>query len=450
MWTCESCWRRSVACSVSPVAETSETSSEDGPLRFGILSQWYDPEPGSAAIPGVLARSLAARGHSVQVVTGFPNYPTGEVMAGYRLARRLDEEAEGGVAVRRVALYPSHDRSNLRRFINYSSFALSATASALGLLRNLDSMWVYNSPATVGLPSWLTSAAGGPPHLMHVMDLWPDSIAFSGVATSRSYAAMAPLLEQWCRFTYERAASIACISLGALDELAARGVPRSKLHYVPVWTDETRHYPRPRDRDLARALGVDDAFVLLYAGNLGYTQGLDTLLDACARLRDLPGFHCLVVGSGTAEEGLRALAASLSLHNVTFLGRRPPAEMGALMSIGDLHLVSLSDHPLASITLPSKLLATLASGRPALAVATGETARVVRDAGAGWTVTPGDAEGLVDALRHAHAVGRVGTDRFGAAARRYYERELSTERGVDAIETLLAKLASSRPLLRTP
>jgi colanic acid biosynthesis glycosyl transferase WcaI len=395
-----------------------------------------------------LARSLAARGHSVRVVTGFPNYPTGKVKAGYRLARRLDEEIDG-VSVRRVALYPSHDQSNLRRFVNYSSFALSASTSALDVLRNLDAVWVYNSPATIGLPSWLASAAGGPPHLMHVLDLWPDSIAFSGLAGGRSYAVMAPLLERWCRFTYRQAASIACISVGVLDELAARGVPRSKLHYVPVWTDETRHHPRSRDRDLARSLGVDDAFVLLYAGNLGYTQGLETLLDACARLRDLPGFHCLVAGSGTAEKALRAQAASLSLHNLTFLGRRPAAEMGALMSIGDLHLVSLNNHPLASMTLPSKLLATLASARPVLAVATGETARVVREAAAGWTVAPGDTDGLVDALRQAHGGGRASADRLGAAGLRYYQRELSTERGVDTIETLLTSLSSSRTRPRT-
>ena len=195
----------------------------DGTLKIGLLSQWYDPEPGSAAVPGVLARSLAARGHSVQVVTGFPNYPTGRVMAGYRVARRLNEETDGGVAVRRVALYPSHDGSSLKRFVNYTSFAVSATANALPLLRSMDALWVYNSPATIGLPSWLTSAAGGPPHVMHVLDLWPDSIAFSGLAGSRSYSAMAPLLERWCRFTYDQAASIACISLGVLDELVRSG-----------------------------------------------------------------------------------------------------------------------------------------------------------------------------------------------------------------------------------
>jgi len=120
-----------------------------------------------------------------------------------------------------------------------------------------------------------------------------------------------------------------------------------------------------------------------------------------------------------------------------------------LMSIGDLHLVSLNDHPLASMTMPSKLLSTLASGRPVLAVATGETARIVREAGAGWTVAPGDCDGLVDALRHAYSVGREGTDRLGAAGRQYYSRELSTERGVDRIESLLTELASSQPFPRT-
>jgi glycosyltransferase involved in cell wall biosynthesis len=285
---------------------------------------------------------------------------------------------------------------------------------------------------------------------MHVLDLWPDSIAFSGVAGSRSYAMMAPVLERWCRFTYRQAASIACSSFGILDELVARGVPRSKLEYVPLWTDEALFHPRPRDHDLARALGVDNAFVLLYAGNLGYTQGIDTVLEACARLSDLSDFHCLIAGSGTAEQALRAQAASLSLDNVTFIGRRPPAEMGALMSIGDLHLVSLNNHSLASITLPSKVVATLASGRAVLAVAPGETARIVRDARAGWTVEPGDLNGLAKALRQAHAGGRSRTERLGSSARQYYERELSTERGVDTIETLLATLASARVRLPSP
>jgi glycosyltransferase involved in cell wall biosynthesis len=412
-------------------------------MRFAILSQWYDPEPGSAAVSGVLARGLRERGHSVQVVTGFPNYPDGRLAPGYRLQPRLDEQTPEGIRIRRVPLYPSHDRSSWRRVANYGSFALSAAASGVPTLRRADAIWVYNSPATVGLPSWLASAAGGPPHLMHVVDLWPDSVSYSGMAGAR-YERVEPLVERWCRFTYRRAAAVAAISHGLCAELIARGVPASKVRYIPVWIDEQRHQPRPRNAALARELDVGDDFIALYAGNLGDAQGLDQLLDVCARLRDLPWFRCIVAGTGIAEKRLRERAAGLRLANVTFLGRWPAADIGRLMSIGDVHLVSLADHPLSSLTFPSKLTATLASGRPVVVVASGEAARVVVDAQAGWAVSPGDADALEEALRQSYALGRDGNRRLGVNARRYYDRELSTSRSIDAVEASLVDLVERR------
>lgn len=376
------------------------------------------------------------------VVTGFPNFPTGRLYPGYRIRRR-SEDLQGRVRVRRVAIYPSHDRSGLKRFANFSSFALSACTAGVGALRKCDAVWVYNSPATVGLPSWLTSTCGGPPHLMHVMDLWPDSIALSGLTARRSYLAMAPALRAWCRFTYRQAGAIACISRAVIDELVRRGVPPGKLHYVPVWANESRYYPRPPDRTLAAQLGLTDAkLVLLYAGNLGEAQGLDSLLDGCACLQDLEGFRCVVAGTGTAEARLRERARRLRLSNVSFLGHRPAEDIGQLMAIADLHVVSLGNHHrLAAMTLPSKLAATMASGRAILAAAEGETARVVREAGAGWVVPPGSAEGIEAAVREAMVAGRDWCARLGAAARSYYEEELSVRHGVEAIENLLYHLA---------
>jgi colanic acid biosynthesis glycosyl transferase WcaI len=410
-------------------------------LNIGILSQWFDPEPGSAAVPGVLARALRDRGHRVQVVTGFPNYPTGKLADGYQLRRRLDEDSSG-ITVRRVALYPSHDRSALRRSANYGSFALSAVVNGLKPLRQADAIWVYNSPPTVGLPSWLATAGGGPPHLMHVLDLWPESLSFAGLLGSRSNRRVERALDWWCRFTYRQAGAIACISQGVLDALSERGVPPSKLHHVPVWTDENRYMPRPRDQRLADQLGVGQTFVLLYAGNLGDAQGLDDLLDACARLGDLPDFHCLIAGSGTAEDRLRRRAAELCLTNTTFLGRWPAEDMGALLSVGDVHLVSLKDHALSDLTLPSKLPTILASGRPVLASARGEVARVITDSGAGWVARPESSDDLEAALRAAYADrDRLGS--FGAAARTYYDRHFSLERGVQRVEELLSELAGS-------
>ena len=411
-------------------------------MRIGILSQWYPPEPGSASVPGVLARALASRGHEVVVATGFPNYPLGRIAPGYRMRWRADER-DGDVLVRRVALYPSHDRSKLRRTLNYASFAASATASATSLLRTADAIWVYNSPATVGLPSAAASLAGGPPHLMHVMDLWPDSILFSGLAGGRTYEAMAALLDRWCGWTYRRATAIACISRGLVDELAARGVARDKLHYIPIWTDEEQYRPLPPDERLRRELGVEDTFVVLYAGNLGDTQGLDGLLEVGERIRDLPA-RILLAGSGTAEDRLRAEARRRGLANVAFLGRWPSDDMGRLLSVADVALVSLSDDPLTTMTMPSKLPAILAAGMPVLAWASGEVARTIRGGGCGFVADPGDVDQLEGAVREAYRAGPEALDRLGAAGRRHYRAEFSLQTGVDAVERLLSDLVARR------
>ena len=154
----------------------------------------------------------------------------------------------------------------------------------------------------------------------------------------------------------------------------------------------------------------------------------------CARLSDLQDFCCLIVGSGVAEGRLRRRAQGLGLTNTTFLGRRPMSEMGELVSLGDLHLLSLNDDPLSAMTVPSKLPAILASARAVLASAIGEPSQIVKDAGAGWTVRPGDLDEFEHALRQAHAEGRAGLNRLGRAGRQYYDRHFSLAIGVDAVE----------------
>jgi colanic acid biosynthesis glycosyl transferase WcaI len=413
-------------------------------LKIGLLSQWYAPEPGAAAVPTVLARALATRGHEVSVLTGLPNYPTGRLYPGYRMRPVIDETGEGGVHIRRVALYPSHDGSGWRRGLNYGSFAASASLGGLGALRGVDAFWVYNSPATVGVPSALASAVWGAPHLLHVMDLWPDSIGFSGMAGERAYRVMEAALRRWCQTTYRLAGAVACISPGVVEVLAERGVPRHKLHYVPVWADEAVYHPRAPDEDLARELGVTGCLTLLYAGNLGHAQGLDTLLEACARLGDLARFRCLIAGSGTDEARLREQADGLGLTNVRFLGRWPGEDMGRLVSVADMALVSLSDDPLSAITMPSKLPALLAAGISVVACAVGDVADIVTASGAGWTVRPGDVEGLEQAIRRAHAEGGGALADRGRMARAYYERHLSLGRGVDAVEAILERISQDR------
>jgi glycosyltransferase involved in cell wall biosynthesis len=319
---------------------------------------------------------------------------------------------------------------------------VSATLSGTSVLRDTDVVWVYNSPATVGIPSAAVSLRGGPPHLMHVMDLWPDSILFSGLAAGRRYQVMASVLRRWCDWTYERAGAIASISRGTLAELARRGVPDAKLHYVPIWTDESQYCPQAPDPALREQVSGDQGFVVLYAGNLGDTQGLDGLLDVCQRTEDI-GIRYVLAGSGTAEPRLRATARDRNLKNVSFLGRWPSDDMGRLLAAADVALVSLNASRMAALTMPSKLPAILASGRPVLAWAPGEVARTVREGQCGFVADPGDTVQLERAIRDAYHSSSADLTAMGAHAEELYRSEFSLATGVRALEGLLTELADA-------
>jgi len=414
-------------------------------MRIGILSQWFDPEPGPASLPGVLARGLVDRGHDVQVVTGFPNYPTGLLDSRYRMSRRLDERI-GVVDVRRVALYPSHDGSVAGRLANYASFGASAVASGIGAFRGMDAIWVYASPITVSWPLWATRLTMGIPTVAHALDLWPDTLAVSGfdhggLGTRPTRA----LLSGWSRLMYRSSTTVAYISPGVGDVLAARGVPAGRLAYVPLWADEQIY--RPGGPDLRARLGIPaDAVVLLYAGPRGTAQGLESLVDAAAAVRDAK-FVCLIAGSGSAAGALVDRVRRSDGGHIRFLGRLPQIRMTELMATADICYIGLRRHPLSEITMPSKTQAALAAGRAVLAAARGDVARVVRESRAGWAVDPDDAAAIADRIRYASTLGRSGLAALGRNGRDYYDRNFSIRHGVQRIEDLLADASarSSRP-----
>ena len=421
-------------------------------MRFGMLTQWYDPEPGPAALPGVLARGLVARGHQVNVVTGFPNYPTGKVAEGYRVSRRFDEVLDG-VNVRRVALYPSHDTSFARRLLNYGSFGVSAAADGMSFVRGADALWVNYSPITVALPMWLARYARGIPLVVHVGDLWPDTIAAGGFALEGSSgpAALASraadaVLHGWCDAMYAAAEVVTYISPGVRQILLDRGVPDHKLMYAPMWAQEQTFKPadtatRTSGEAWRRSIGVrDDEVLLLYAGALGEAQGLETLLQACV---DAPTrLRCVIAGSGTAEPRLRRLAGDLrNAHGrdvVTFIGRVDQSQMPTLMAGADACYVGLSRDPLSAVTMPSKTQATMAAARALVVAADGDVQYIAREAGAGFATDSGDVAGLARILARLCESGRAALESTGMAGRRYYEANFSVERAVARAEAALA------------
>ncbi|MGH3326844.1 MAG: glycosyltransferase family 4 protein [Streptomycetales bacterium] len=405
-----------------------------------MISQWYEPEVQSATVPSAISRSLTALGHDVSVLTGFPNYPSGRIYPGYQL-RPYQFESRSGVGVHRVPLWPSHDRSAVKRAANYLSFASSA-ATRLRILRSVDAWLVYSTPATVAIPALVAKAVFRRPFVLLIQDLWPDTVVESGfVGGGKGLELMVRSLHKFCDATYRNASAVAVTAPGMAELLRRRGVGADKLDVVPNWVDEEAFRPVPRDREIAREFDLS-GFVVMYAGNLGDFQGLDTIIEASDLLGDIPELKVVFVGAGVAEGRLRAAAERAGRRNILFLGQQPLDRMAALMALSDVQLVTLQDLPLFHATLPSKVQTALASGRPIVAAVPGDASRIIGESGAGLAVRPGDAGALADALRRMYRVGEEGRESMGRRGRAFYLEQLSARVGSVKLARLLESAAA--------
>jgi glycosyltransferase involved in cell wall biosynthesis len=412
-------------------------------MRIGLISQWYDPEVG-AVIPGTIARTLSSQGHQVEVLTGLPNYPTGRIYAGYRL-RHYQREVLDGVTVHRAPLYASHDSHPGRRAANYLTFAAAASVVGLSALRHVDATLVYSAPATAALPALVLHRARRIPYVLLIQDIWPQSVTASGFLRDSSSRWVERGLQRFCDTVYRRAASIAVTSPGMADLVAARGIDERKIAVVPNCADETHFHPVERDPDLVRELGPFRPFTVMYAGNLGEVQGLDVLVEAADLLRSHRQVGFVLVGGGVAEQRLRRMVVERGLDNVRFVAPQPITRMAQVLALGDVQLVTLRDLPLFRSTLPSKLQATLAAGRPIIAAVRGDAAAVVAASGAGITVPPGSSAQLAAAILETSALSVQERRDLGDAGRRYYETHLSRRQGVARLSALVEQASRREP-----
>lgn len=401
------------------------TASRVAP-RLILLTQWFDPEP---TFKGLLfARALAERGYDVEVVTGFPNYPGGEVYPGYKI-RPIQRTLVDGLPVTRLAVYPSHGSSAVGRILNYMSFFLSAWLYLTFGARKADVVYVYHPPLTVGLAAVGAKFFRKTPTVIDIQDMWPDTLAATGMIDN---ARVLRVIGALCRWVYRRVSHIVVLSPGFRRLLIERGVPEEKIRVIPNWADETAIYEAGATGHLPDLPGQ---FCLLFAGNMGRAQRLDTLLDAAALLiRTRPEIAIVLIGGGLEVSRLKARASSEELSNVHILPPVPMSQVGAYLAAADALLVHLRNDPLFAITIPSKTQAYLAAGRPVLMGVAGDAADIITAAGAGLVFPPEDAEALARAVESLADMPVGQRALMGEAGRCYYKANLSIEQGVSSID----------------
>ncbi|MBC2741995.1 MAG: glycosyltransferase family 4 protein [Desulfosarcina sp.] len=316
-------------------------------MRILFLTQWFHPEPFFKGLP--FAKLLQEQGHKVEVLTGFPNYPGGKLYPGYKVVP-FKREVIDGITVNRVPLYPSHDRSGLRRIANYLSFAVSSLLVGPWAIQKPDVVYVYNL-ITLVWAATLIRTIYKCKIVYDVQDLWPESVLSSGLLNNRIAL---NLLNKWCNWAYSRADKVAVLSPGFKKELIRRGLLKENIEIIYNWCDASAIQLKINP-EYSEKWGLKDTFNVVFAGTMGVMQGMDTVLEsACLCQSVLPNVRFVLVGGGVEVKRLQAKAKLLDLKNVVFIPLQPMAEMGKIFGVAHALLVHLKDDPLFKITIPSK------------------------------------------------------------------------------------------------
>lgn len=402
-------------------------------MKILVVCQHYAPEPFRISD---LCEELVSRGHEVTVLTGEPNYPEGEIYPGYEHHAKRDEVLRG-VRVHRCPIIPRRTGA-LYRILNYYSFALAgkryarsaACAAADG--SPFDVVLVNQlSPVMMAEPALAYKKKHGVPLVLYTLDLWPESLTAGGIRRGS-------LVYRYYHRVSEKIYKSA-------DKLLVSSRRFSQYFEEEFGIWDAEYFPQYAEALFSPAAckkepnGTVD---LMFAGNVGAAQGVDTVIRAAALTREEERLRWHIVGGGSELESCKALAASLGADNVVFHGRAPIGEMPRYYAMADAMLVTMKANPIISYTLPGKVQTYMAAGKPIIAAADGESADVILSAGCGMVSPAEDAERLAEnALRFAQMNER---DHLGQAALRHYEAVFQKDAAMSVLLSTLENILDAK------
>lgn len=386
-------------------------------MRVLVVTQYFWPE---TFIINDLVRLLCDQGAEVTVLTGKPNYPNGKIFPGYQQHGLQEELFDGRVRVLRAPLRPRGRSGTIDLARNYLSFVSSGLRHFPRMLGDFEPdviLCFAPSPITSVIPAIALRRKTGAHLALWIQDLWPESLAATGHVRN---PAVLSLVGSVVRAAYARCDTLLVPSRAFTDPVS-RYADASKIIYYPNSV--------PDDYDAEGAVAdapeellstLQQHFCAVFAGNIGRAQSVETLVDAAELVADLPDFRLVLVGSGSRLDWVREQCERRGLDNVILAGRFPMETMPAIFRHAGALIVSLKREKVFSYTIPSKLQAYMAAGRPLLAALDGEGARIVEEAGAGLTCPAEDGAALAARFRELHSMSAARRNDLGSAGRRYF------------------------------
>jgi glycosyltransferase involved in cell wall biosynthesis len=364
-------------------------------MRVLLISQYFHPEVGATQTRmREFARALAAAGHDVDVLTEFPNHPTGIIPDAYRW-RLIEKAPLDGFRVVRVRVLASPRKTFWTRLAFYGSFVVMAIACSVGLHRRYDVVAATSPPLPVAFAGCVIARLKRAVFVMDVRDLWPLAAGALHELSNRRALRWAERLEQ---SLYDRADRIVVTTRAFERHIAGSNAQRAaKIVYVPNGTVGDVFDPAKGDNGIRARLAAAGDFLVVYAGLHGVAQGLSVALDAAHRLRGR-SIRFAFVGEGPLKPALQEQARRLGLENVTFVDQVPLEESAYYLNAADAMLVPLVADPVFDMFVPSKMFDALSAAKPVLLAVDGEARDILERSGGGVFVRPGDPGALADAV----------------------------------------------------
>ncbi len=409
-------------------------------MRVLILHMRFHPDlTGTGPLVTDLATDLVRQGNEVTVVAGMPHYGAHEVPPEYR--NRLYHRSDfGGVDLWRTFVYVPKKPSGFQRSINYLSYTLMSILAGL-VVKRPDVILCINPPITVGFSGWVVSLLRRAPMVFNVQDVWPDCLVIIDQLRSPLLIRIFKVLE---RFIYRVSACVTVLSEGMKENLLRKGVPADKIEVIPNWANVESIRPVKKENGFRKTHALDNRFIVLFAGNLGFIAMLDNVLEAARLLEDDPKIQFLIVGEGNAKARLLQQAKGMGLRNLRFLPTQPRETLPELLGAADLSLVTLNRH-LGQLNVPSKTYSIMASARPVLASVPldSEIAQLIQKANCGLGVPPEDPRSMAQAIRDLAAQPEH-LQQFGNNGRRFVEEHLDRRRLTGRYHQLLHRIATAK------
>jgi glycosyltransferase involved in cell wall biosynthesis len=386
-----------------------------------------------------LARYCSERGCRFTIVTSASSYLTGR-------RKKQNEIATSGLIIHRALALPDLSNNFFWRLLSFSSFACSSLAAGL-LERKMDVVLGTSPPIFQAVAAWLTAVCRRRPFVLEVRDLWPEFAIDMGILRNKLLIYLSRRLEI---FLYRRARHIIVNSPAYREHIMQKGIAREKISLIANGVDTAMFAVKTDERRCLRMWGLEEKYVVIYAGAMGRANDLGTLLQSASLLKEQHAIHFLLLGDGKERNRLQTMARELSLNNVTFAGAVAREEMPRILAECDACVAVLKNIPMFRTTYPNKVFDYMAAGRPTVLAIDGVIRQVVEAAQGGVFVPPGNAQALAGAIEYlvqnpdkAAAMGRSAR----LYVQRHFERHKQAEQFYQLLLAISQDRAGKRPLV---